>query len=163
MNRDDPRLPGYILVGAGVLGAGLGFVIPQLATVGLAVALVSMFYGATLVGPAGRLAHALRPFVRSRVRVHVWGAPLPGDDAAGLELESVRALGVGLILSLRPVGGGRATVLKVARPRSALLVGERLEIGDARSVSWGGRRLARSAAEGASALVLVHGSDRRTA
>lgn len=91
------------------------------------------------------------------MRVEVWGAPLPGSGEARYEAASIVAFGAALLIHLRAVPGGPRILLKVAQPGSGRVKGNRLEIADARYISWNGTRLRRSA--GVAALVLAMEDD----
>ena len=115
---------------------------------------VLLFLAATRVGLAGRAVDALSPFRDAPVHVAVWGRTLPGASAEGMQLESVRAVGAGLLLTLRSRADGSRAVLKVAQPRGIEIgdAGGRAEIRDARFVQWQRERL--PAAADAPAVVL---------
>lgn len=87
----------------------------------------------------------------------VWDAPLPGSGDAHYEAVSIVAFGAALLIHLRAVPGGPRILLKVAQPGSGRVEGNRLELADARYISWNGTRLPRSA--GIAALVLAAEND----
>lgn len=146
-----------MLAATGAAGLVLASSVPRLRPVGLALGLLCLFLAATALGRASGLASSLRPFVGKPVRAEVWGAPLPGSAGARCEVISIVAFGAALLIHLRAVPGGPRILLKVAQPGSGKVEGNRLEVADARYVSWAGRRLPRSA--GIAALVLVADDD----
>jgi len=117
----------------------------------LAIAVICLLPLATSLGQAGRLAASLRDFEGRFVNVVVWGASLQGSVGAPLRVETVGAVGAGLLIYLTSSRASR-TLLKVAQPRSWRLENERLIIDEAAYVQWAGRRLAR--AEGCSAVTI---------
>src|SRR5206468_3930322 len=119
------------------------------------VGLVLLFLGATAFSRAGQIAAALRPFVKKPVRVEVWGMPLPGSGETLFEIDSVSALGAGLLIHLRAASGGPRTLLKVAQPGSAAIDEGRIEIGEARYVSWAGRKIKPGAGRKTLAVALL--------
>jgi hypothetical protein len=145
---------------------GVGFVVLGLAGLWVGVqggeyrffgpvfAMFGFFFAATFLGRAGRIAVALKPLVGRTVRVEVWGAPLPGPDGALYDVNTIIALGSGLILHLLPESGEAGAILRVSQPRDESLADERIEIAAAASVRWAGRRLERPAGTAAPAVVL---------
>ena len=115
--------------------------------------IVALFAAATLLGRANRNRKLIKPFVKSAVRVEVWGAPLVGTGEV-FEVESVLAFGVGLLIRLRPAAGGRAAILKVAQPSVATVERGRVAIGTAAYVSWGGVKIKRAAGAVGPAVVM---------
>ena len=87
----------------------------------------------------GPIVSALHPFVGHAVRVMVWGAQI--IDESPLIVDSVRSFGAGLLIFIRRGAGGPRTLLKVAQPKHLSVVDGRVEIAQARYVSWGGRKL----------------------
>jgi hypothetical protein len=88
------------------------------------------------------------------VRTVVWGGILPGIGTSSLEVDSVTSFGAGLLIRLRTADAGSPLLLKVAQPRGARSLDGRVEIEQARYVSWAGKRLPRSPDAGVPALVL---------
>jgi hypothetical protein len=109
----------------------------------IVVALVAFLLAATVLSRAGELARTLAPYVKRSVHVQVWGTALPATDGSPLEVDSIRALSAGLLIHLRPGAGGARTLLKVAQSGAARLEDDRLEIAEARYVSWGGTKMKR--------------------
>ena len=132
---------------------------------------ILLFLAATRLGAAGGAMDALTPFRDAPVHVSVWGAPLPGASREGMQLESVRAAGAGLLLTLRSRSDGSRAVLKVAQPRGVEIsgAGGRAEIRDAKYVQWRRQRLPAASGTEAPALVLermiadTYASDREPA
>src|SRR5258708_15607388 len=104
------------------------------------IAAVAFLLGGTGFSNAGRLATSLAPFVKRSVRVQVWGTSLETAAGSSFDVDSIMAAGAGLLIHLRPGPNGKRTLLKVAQPRSARLVDCRVEIAEARYVSWGGKK-----------------------
>ena len=113
------------------------------------VALAVFLFVGTRLSNAGRLSASLQDVPGRSVEVHVWGAPL-AHSSATFQMDSVRALGAGLLIFLRQSPEGRPSLLKVAQPRASTVQGPTTEIRDARYVQWDGRRLPR--VEGVSAV-----------
>jgi len=103
-----------------------------------AVAFILFLAGANLFGPVSRLAGELSPLKGKTVRVKVWGTEL-GD--AGFEVKSIRALGAGLHLYLRPLPNGPVTHLKIAQPRGTVVGATGAEITTAKYIQWAGRKI----------------------
>ena len=72
----------------------------------------------------------------------VWGVPIRSRTASGLRVESVGAVGAGLLIYLKDAEETK-TLLKVAQPRSWRVEDGRVVIDDAAYVQWAGKRLAR--------------------
>ncbi|MFL5389804.1 MAG: hypothetical protein ACJ79C_13820 [Myxococcales bacterium] len=104
--------------------------------VGIVVAAVLGLWLASRLSQAGRIALALRGLTGGDARVEIYGMELPGP----LRVESVTALGAGLLVHLTPPGGKR-TLLKIAQPSPARAEGPRIVIASARYVQWAGRRV----------------------
>jgi hypothetical protein len=133
---------GILLIGLAFAGTILAAIAPQFRYAGLIAGLFGFFAAGTVFGTAGRIAVSLRPFIGHTVRVEVWGTLLPGSNAGAFEIDFVLAAGVGLLIYLRPASGGARRLLKVAQPTSAQWDdADRLEIGGAGYVSWGGTKL----------------------
>ena len=115
----------------------------------LVVAVLLLLAVATSLSQAGRLAASLQGLKGRAINAVVWGTPVRGAGAAGLRVESVGAVGAGLLIYVLDVAEAK-TLLKVAQPRSWLVEDGRVVIGDASYVQWAGKRLAR--AEGFPAL-----------
>jgi hypothetical protein len=105
----------------------------------------------TSLSQAGRLAAALQGLKRRSVNAAVWGAPIRGPETADLRVESVGAVGAGLLIYLSGLGSAK-TLLKVAQPRSWRVEDARVVIDEAAYVQWAGKRLAR--AEGVPAIAI---------
>ncbi|MFL5440436.1 MAG: hypothetical protein ACJ79W_14855 [Myxococcales bacterium] len=103
--------------------------------VGIVVAAVLGLWLASRLSQAGRIALTLRGLTGTDARVEIYGRKLPGP----LRIESVTALGAGLLVHLTPPGGKR-TLLKIAQPSPARAEGPRMVIASARYVQWAGRR-----------------------
>ena len=115
----------------------------------LAIAVICFIGLASSLGEAGRLVQSLRDFEGRSVNVVVWGSAVQGKPDAPLRVETVGAVGAGLLIYLASSGASR-TLLKVAQPRAWRLENRHLVIGDAAYVQWAGKRLARQ--EGSSAV-----------
>jgi hypothetical protein len=134
------------LARAGLIAGSLASVAAAAATSRVAflvLAVLLLLPIATSLSPAGRIAASLRSLRRRAVSAVVWGVPLLGSASAAAHVESVGALGAGLLIYLSHSGDGR-TLLKVAQPRSWLFENGRLVIEDAAYVQWAGKRLARA-------------------
>ena len=153
MSQERFSLRGIVFVLVGLASLVIAVLIAQFRFVPIAIGFGCLVVAGSMFSNAGQLAPSLRPFVKRPVRAAVWGAPLPAPTAPRFELESVSAVGAGLLLYLRAIPSGPRTLLKVAQPGSARLDGSRLEIGEARYVSWAGARLKPQV--GKPALVLV--------
>src|SRR5262249_54493978 len=108
----------------------------------LVVAVLLLLAVATSLSQAGRLAASLQGLKGRAIDAVVWGTPVRGAGAAGLRVESVGAVGAGLLIYVLDVEA--RTLLKVAQPRSWLVEDGRVVIGDASYVQWAGKRLARA-------------------
>jgi hypothetical protein len=104
--------------------------------VGIVAVAVLGFWLASRLSQAGRIAPTLRDLTGGDASVEIYGMKLPGP----LRVESVTALGAGLLVHLTPPGGKR-TLLKIAQPSPARAEGPRIVISSARYVQWAGRRL----------------------
>jgi len=134
------------LVRIGLIACSLAVVVAAAMTSSaglLVVAFLLLLPVATSLSQAGRLAASLQGLKRQAIRAAVWGAPLRGPEADGLRVESVGAVGAGLLIYLMDAGEAK-TLLKVAQPRSWLVEGDRVVIDDAAYVQWAGKRLARA-------------------
>lgn len=116
----------------------------------LVLAVLLLLPVATSLSQAGRLAAALQDQKQRAINVVVWGVPIRGARAAELRVESVGAVGAGLLIYL--TDAEEKTLLKVAQPRSWLVGEDRVVIADAAYVQWAGKRLAR--AEGVAAVAI---------
>jgi len=121
---------------------------------GIVAALIAMLLGATLASHARPMVDAVRPLVGRRVRAVVWGRLLPGIETSSLEVDSVTSFGAGLLIRLRTADAGSPPLLKVAQPRGARSLDRRVEIVEARYISWAGQRLPSSPDASVPALVL---------
>ena len=134
------------LVRIGLIACSLAVVVAAAMTSSaglLVVAFLLLLPVATSLSQAGRLAASLQGLKRRAISAAVWGAPLGGPEADGLRVESVGAVGAGLLIYLMDAGEAK-TLLKVAQPRSWLVEGDRVVIDDAAYVQWAGKRLARA-------------------
>jgi hypothetical protein len=107
---------------------------------------------ATSLSQAGRLAASLQGLNLRAINAVVWGVPIRGPKAAGLRVESVGAVGAGLLIYLMDAEEEK-TLLKVAQPRSWLVEEGRVVIDEAAYVQWAGKRLAR--VEGVPAVAII--------
>jgi len=128
------------------------FWLPAWPTAAFVLGSAALFLVSSTLSIAGRTARSLQPFLDARVRVLVWGVPLPASDGL-FYVESIAALGVGLLIKLQLAPGAPGILLKIAQPRDVLL-SERVAIGGAAYIQWSGRRLAPSASHPSPALVL---------
>ena len=154
MKPELPRIRALFFVLLGLAGIAVALLAGELRLFGIVVGLLSFLLAASVLSKAGQLAGALQPFVRRAVRVEVWGMPLPAAGEAGFQVESIRSLGAGLLVFLRPRPRGPQTLLKVAQPGSEKLEGNRAEIRDAAYVSWAGAKIKPAAGETKPALRL---------
>ena len=139
MNRSHLRGIAFLAVGLTALAVAL--LTTHFRFFAIVLALGCFLVGGTILSQAGQLARSLAPFVTCSVRVEVWGTPLPASDDSPFEVDSIKAVGAGLLIHLRRGSGGARTLLKVAQPRSARIEEHRVEISQARYVSWAGTRL----------------------
>jgi hypothetical protein len=105
----------------------------------------------TSLSRAGRIAASVQNLRRRAIEAVVWGVPIAESATGGLQVESIGAVGAGLLIRLSHSGDAR-TLLKVAQPRSWRVENGRLVIDDAAYVQWAGMRLAR--ADGSPALTM---------
>jgi hypothetical protein len=124
--------------------------------VAILVTLVVFLFVGTRLSNAGRLSASLQELPGRSVEIRVWGAPLTSGSNAIFQVNSVRALGAGLLIFLRESPKGRAALLKVAQPRASRVEVPTVEIREAAYVQWGGRR--RPRVDGVPA-VSIHVSD----
>jgi hypothetical protein len=118
----------------------------------LAVAVLLLLPVATSLSQAGRLAASLQGLKRRAINAVVWGVPIGGPKADELRVESVGAIGAGLLIYLMDAKEAK-TLLKVAQPRSWLVEEGRVIIDEAAYVQWAGKRLAR--VEGFPAVAII--------
>lgn len=130
---------GFAVVG--LAGLWVGATSAEYRPFGAALALLGFFLAASFLGRAGRIATALRPIVGRTVRVEVWGAPLPGSGGGLFDVNTVLALGQGLLFHLRQESDEAGGLLKVAQPGGETLGDERIEIATAAHVRWAGRKI----------------------
>lgn len=109
----------------------------------LVVALLLLLPVATSLSQAGRLAASLQGLERRAVNAIVWGVPIRGPEDAGLRVESIGAVGAGLLIYLTASDDAKR-LLKVAQPRSWRVSDGRVVIDEAAYVQWAGERLART-------------------
>ena len=105
----------------------------------------------TSLSQAGRIAASVPGLRRRAVDAVVWGVPIVEAAAGGVHVDSIGALGAGLLIYLSHSGSAR-TLLKVAQPRAWRIEKGRLIINDAAYVQWAGKRLVR--AQGFPALTI---------
>jgi len=117
----------------------------------LVLAILLLFPVITTLSQAGRLAAALQGLKHRSINAAVWGAPIRGPETSELRVESVGAMGAGLLIYLTGVGEAK-TLLKVAQPRSWRVEDAAVVIDEAAYVQWAGKRLAR--AEGVPAIAI---------
>ena len=139
--RDPRRLRAAAFIALGVAALSLALGIAEFRVFAIIAGLACLLVGATALSQAGRIATSFRPFLKQSVRVQVWGAPLPATNGSPFEVDSIRALGAGLLIHLRRDSDGQRTLLKVAQPGPPTFGDGRMEIGAARYVSWGGKRI----------------------
>ena len=151
MKSTNLRMIAFLAVGLAALAVAM--LTTQFRFAAVIIALAAFLLGGTAFSNAGRLATSLAPYVKRSVRVQVWGTFLGAEDGSRFEIESIKAAGAGLLIYLRASPEGKRTLLKVAQPGSARLEESRVEIAEARYVSWGGRRL--TLAVGQPAVVLL--------
>ena len=113
-----------------------------------------LFVAATANSKAMRISRTLRSFVKKIVRVEVWRNAIPDLSQPMFEIDSIAAFGAGLLIHVRARSGGPRILLKIAQPRSATVLEDRVEIHGAAYVSWAGRRLERSVDPDVPAVVL---------
>ena len=109
----------------------------------LAVAVVLLVPIGTSLSHAGRIAVSLRNLRQRDVAAVVWGVPIVGSAPGSLRVESIGAVGAGLLFYLSQSGDAR-TLLKVAQPRSWRVEHGGLIVQEAAYVQWAGKRLARA-------------------
>jgi len=148
-----PRTRGAVFIALAVAGLAFATVDTPLHPAGLAIAALFFFLATGVFSRAGGLAHSLQPLVRISVRVEIRGLPLEGG--AIFEVESIKAVGAGLLIHLRAASGGSRRLLKIAQPRSPRPEQSRFEIGSAAYVSWAGARQPLVAGTKAPAVVLI--------
>jgi hypothetical protein len=134
------------LLRAGLIGGSLASIAGAALTskIGfLLLAVLLLLPVTTSLSQAGRIAASLQGLRRRAINGVVWGVTILGSAAGALRVESVGALGAGLLIYLSHSGEAR-TLLKVAQPRSWLVENGRLVIDDAAYVQWAGERLPRA-------------------
>lgn len=109
----------------------------------LLVAFICFFLAATSLSAATGVKELLRPFVKKKVRIEVWGNPIPDASRPELEIDSIAAWGAGLLIHLKQTADGPRVLLKIAQPGAAEIREDGIEIRNAAYVSWGGRKLDR--------------------
>src|SRR6266568_7882385 len=141
-----PKFVGIALVFAGI-ALGIVWVSGRIAHPFLPVlALLLFLAGSSLFGKTNQFAQRLQPFVGRSVRVLAWDSELPGHSAETFIVQSVRALGAGLHLYLRPLPQGSPIHLKIAQPREATVDDAGVTIREAKYVQWVGRKVPKSQA-----------------
>lgn len=151
-----PRTRGGLFIVLAVAGLAFAALDTPLRLVGVTIAALFLFLAASIFSRAGGLARSLQPLVRKSVRVEIRGLPLEGD--AIFEVDSIKAVGAGLLIHLRAASGGSRRLLKIAQPRCPKLEEHRFEIGSAAYVSWAGTRRPPAAGTKAPAVVLFPAS-----
>lgn len=116
--------------------------------------LIAFFIAGTALSKATRFKKLLRPFVKRNVSIEVWGVPVPDSSRPLFEIDSISALGAGLLIYLRASTGGPRVLLKVAQPVSATAHEDHIEISDARYVSFAGMKLKRAGGSNAVDLIV---------
>jgi hypothetical protein len=150
------RVRGIACAILGVAGFAVGFLCPQFQLPGLGAGVIFFFLAASSLSTAAHLARALAPWVNSCVHIEVWGRPLPDSSEKRFEIDSIVAFGAGLLIRVHETAsGGSRSLLKIAQPRSGSLGPDRVEIPDARYVSWAGRKLPPDTETKMPALVLT--------
>jgi hypothetical protein len=149
------KLRGGFFILCALAGFALASLDKTYSLLGVGIAVASLLVAGTTFSTASQLANSLQSFVKRSARIEVWGVTLSTSDSATFEIDSIFALGAGLLIYLRSTPGGPPTQLKVAQPKSASVVDGRLEVGDAAYISWGGKQLARAAAKKTPALSVV--------
>jgi hypothetical protein len=107
------------------------------------VLLIVFSIAGTALSKATRFKKLLRPFVKRKVSIEVWGVPIPDLSRPVFEIDSISALGAGLLIHLRTNSGGPRVLLKIAEPVSTTIHEGHIEISDARYVSFAGMKLKR--------------------
>ena len=158
VNSTSLRIRGILFAILGFAGIAAALLNPRWQLLGIGTALLFLFLSGTALSNAAQIARSLRPLVKEPVRVEVWGAPLPSSGETVYEIDSVTAFGAGLLIHLRATSGGPRSLLKVAQPRSVTLDRDRIEISEARYVSWAGTKLKPALDKRTPALVLFTGS-----
>jgi hypothetical protein len=155
VNSTNLRMRGILFIILGLSGVAAALLNPEWHLPGVGVGFVFLFLAGTAFSKATQIATSLRPFVKQSLRVEVWGLPLPGSSEGIFEIDSISAIGVGLLIYLRATSGGPRSLLKVAQPRSARLEEGRIEITEAAYVSWAGTKLKAAVGKKMAALVLL--------
>ena len=119
----------------------------------LVVAILLFLTGASFFGKTSRFAERLRPLIGKSVRVTVWGSELPDHAGCKFRVQSVRSLGAGLHLYLRPLPDGSSIHLKVAQPLETIVGDSHVEISHGKYVEWAGRKIRKDERE--KALILI--------
>jgi hypothetical protein len=141
-----PKFVGIAVVFAGV-ALGIVWLSGRIAHQFLPVlALLLFLAGISFFGKTNQFAQRLQPLVGRSVRVLAWDSELPGHSAATFIVQSVRALGAGLHLYLRPLPQGAPIHLKIAQPRAATVDDAGVTIREAKYVQWAGRKVRKSQA-----------------
>lgn len=79
----------------GLAGLAVAATSRELRAVGLAIAVGCLFFVATKLSPAGRLAASLKPMVGRTVDIRIWGLPVADMDGTTFHVRSIRAFGAG--------------------------------------------------------------------
>ncbi|MDQ6802746.1 MAG: hypothetical protein M3041_18235 [Acidobacteriota bacterium] len=117
-------------------------------------AAVLLFIAATANSKATRISRSLGSMVKTVVRIEVWGNAIPDPSRPMFQIDSIAGVGAGLLIHVRESSGGPRILLKVAQPRAATVLEDRVEITGAAYVSWAGGRLKRSTDAHVPAVVL---------
>jgi len=143
-----------LLVAIGCAGVASSLMTSTLRFAGVALAVACFFVAGTMLSAASAMAVQARSLVDESVRVEVWGRPLQiSPNEPNAVVESVKVFGAALLIRLGPAVGGRHKLLKIAQPKHLTVLEGRVEIREARYVSWAGTKLKRAA--GAPAVVFV--------
>lgn len=102
--------------------------------IGIVVAIAAFLVAGSLISALPAVVIRLRPFIGKTVTARAWGTALSGGDA--FEMTSVRAIGPGLHIYLRPSGGGSPIHLKIAQPRGVHINDSGLEVHTAKYLQW---------------------------
>jgi hypothetical protein len=122
----------------------LAAAIPHWSIVCIAIAAALLLFVGSSLGVAGGLTNSLAPLLNRAVEIRIWGEPVPNAGHGPCQIESIRALGVGLHLFVN-CGTGSSTHIKIAQPGSVRIAERRVEIGVAKYVQCAGRKLPRVA------------------
>jgi hypothetical protein len=118
------------------------------------VALFLLLAGTSLlISKVGQLAKRMHLLLGKSVHVRAWGLDLAGSTGSKFTIYTVRALGAGLHVFLRPLPDGSPIHLKVAQPLGTQISNVGLEISEAKYVQWAGSKIKK--VQGEMALMLI--------